>query len=251
MARLLGVRADRVIAIAFAISGALAAVVGVLLVMQTGQVSPTMGLTPVLVGFVAVVIGGFGRISGAVIGGLLLGVALLAARRLPAGRAGALPRRDRLQPAGRDPDLQAARPARRGDRGGAGVSARATALALARSASRCWSSAARWSALTALVGANGTPSLQGTVTLILCNLIIVLGLQVFIGNSGVYSFGQLGFAAAGAYVAALLTLPAAFAALQTPGPARPDRRRPARPAGVDPGRRGGAAGCWRRWSACR
>lgn len=75
MARLLGVRADRVIALSFAASGALAAVVGVLLVMQTGQVSPTMGLTPVLVGFVAVVIGGFGRMVGAVIGGLFLGIA--------------------------------------------------------------------------------------------------------------------------------------------------------------------------------
>jgi branched-chain amino acid transport system permease protein len=73
MARLLGVRANRVIAIAFAISGALAAIVGVLIVMQTGQVSPTMGLTPVLVGFIAVVIGGFGRIFGAVVGGLVLG----------------------------------------------------------------------------------------------------------------------------------------------------------------------------------
>lgn len=74
MARLLGIRADRVIAISFAISGALAAAVGVLLVMQTGQVSPTMGLTPVLIGFVAVVIGGFGSVLGAVIGGLVLGV---------------------------------------------------------------------------------------------------------------------------------------------------------------------------------
>jgi branched-chain amino acid transport system permease protein len=74
MARLLGVRADRVITIAFAISGALAAIAGVLIVLQTGQVSPTMGLTPVLVGFIAVVIGGFGRIFGAVIGGLVLGV---------------------------------------------------------------------------------------------------------------------------------------------------------------------------------
>lgn len=73
MARLLGVQADRVIAIAFAISGALAAAVGVLIVLQTGQVSPTMGLTPVLIGFVAVVIGGFGRMFGAVVGGLLLG----------------------------------------------------------------------------------------------------------------------------------------------------------------------------------
>ena len=43
--------------------------------MQTGQVSPTMGLTPVLVGFVAVTIGGFGRMLGAVIGGLFLGAA--------------------------------------------------------------------------------------------------------------------------------------------------------------------------------
>ncbi len=68
-----------------------------------------------------------------------------------------------------------------------------------------------------LVGATGTRSLEGTVTLMLCNLIVVLGLQVFVGNSGVYSFGQLGFATAGAYVAALFTLPAAFAQLQTPG----------------------------------
>ncbi len=74
MARLLGVNANRLVTISFAISGSLAAVVGVLLVMQTGQVSPTMGLTPVLVGFIAVVIGGFGRIFGAVLGGLILGV---------------------------------------------------------------------------------------------------------------------------------------------------------------------------------
>jgi branched-chain amino acid transport system permease protein len=72
-------------------------------------------------------------------------------------------------------------------------------------------------AVVVLVGASGTPSFQATVTLILCNLIVVIGLQVFVGNSGVYSFGQLGFATAGAYVAAFLTLPATFALLQTPG----------------------------------
>jgi branched-chain amino acid transport system permease protein len=86
MARLLGVRANRVIAIAFAISGALAAIVGVLIVLQTGQVSPTMGLTPVLIGFVAVVIGGFGSVLGAVVGGLLLGaVSSLLGVYLPSG----------------------------------------------------------------------------------------------------------------------------------------------------------------------
>lgn len=86
MARLLGVRANRVISLSFAISGLLAALVGVLLVLQTGQISPTMGLVPVLVGFVAVVIGGFGRISGAVLGGLVLGaLSSLLSAYLPEG----------------------------------------------------------------------------------------------------------------------------------------------------------------------
>jgi branched-chain amino acid transport system permease protein len=88
MARLLGVRADRVILVAFAISGLLAALVGVFLVAQTGQVSPTMGLTPVVVGFVAVTIGGFGRISGAVVGGIVLGaLSSLLGAYLPDGLA--------------------------------------------------------------------------------------------------------------------------------------------------------------------
>lgn len=88
MTRLLGVRANHVVALAFAISGALAGVVGVLIVMQTGQVSPTMGLTPVVVGFVAVTIGGFGRIAGAVVGGLVLGaLASLLGAFLPSGLA--------------------------------------------------------------------------------------------------------------------------------------------------------------------
>jgi branched-chain amino acid transport system permease protein len=94
MARLLGVRANRVITIAFAISGALAGLAAILLVAQTGQVSPTMGLTPVVVGFVAVTIGGFGRISGAVLGGLVLGaLSSCLGAYLPAGVA---PFRDAL-----------------------------------------------------------------------------------------------------------------------------------------------------------
>jgi branched-chain amino acid transport system permease protein len=71
-------------------------------------------------------------------------------------------------------------------------------------------------AATAALGVAGTASFQASVTLILCNLIVVCGMQVFIGNSGVYSFGQVAFAAIGAYVAALLIVPAAFVALQTP-----------------------------------
>lgn len=73
MARLLGVRANSVIATAFVISGGLAGIVAILLVARTGAVSPTMGVTPLIVGIVAVVIGGMESLSGAVLGGLILG----------------------------------------------------------------------------------------------------------------------------------------------------------------------------------
>ncbi len=66
------------------------------------------------------------------------------------------------------------------------------------------------------VGAGGGPSLRSEVTLTLCTLVIVLGLQLFVGGSGIYSFGHLAFAAIGAYTAAFLTLPGLYAALETP-----------------------------------
>jgi branched-chain amino acid transport system permease protein len=73
-ARLLGVRANRVIAAAFAISGLLCGVAGYLQVSQTGQVFPTMGLDSILVAFIATTLGGLGSLPGAVAGGYLLGV---------------------------------------------------------------------------------------------------------------------------------------------------------------------------------
>lgn len=75
MARLLGVKANRVVAVAFALSGGLAAVVAILFVAQTGTASPTMGLQLALVGFVATVIGGMGSLVGAVLGGMAVGFA--------------------------------------------------------------------------------------------------------------------------------------------------------------------------------
>jgi branched-chain amino acid transport system permease protein len=74
MARFLGVRANTVIAVSFAIAGLLAGVASFLLVAQTGAVFPQMGLQPVLVGFVAIVLGGMGSLQGAVVGGFLLGL---------------------------------------------------------------------------------------------------------------------------------------------------------------------------------
>ncbi len=64
MASLLGVRANCVIAAAFALSGLLAAVVSVLFVAQTGVVAPRMELTLVVIAFVSTVVGGLGSLVG-------------------------------------------------------------------------------------------------------------------------------------------------------------------------------------------
>lgn len=75
MARMVGVKADTVIATAFAMSGMFAAVAGLLLTAQNGILTPQLGFQPVIVAFVATIIGGMGSVVGAVVGGFLVGVA--------------------------------------------------------------------------------------------------------------------------------------------------------------------------------
>jgi branched-chain amino acid transport system permease protein len=72
-AQLIGIDINRVIATAFAIGSGLAAIAGLLFAVQAGQINPYMGFTPVLKAFIAAVIGGFGSIGGAVLGGYALG----------------------------------------------------------------------------------------------------------------------------------------------------------------------------------
>ena len=73
MARLMGVKADRVIAIAFILSGIMGGVVSLLLVIQTGTLDVRMGLMPVVFAFFATVIGGMGSLPGAALGGFIVG----------------------------------------------------------------------------------------------------------------------------------------------------------------------------------
>ncbi|MBL4786756.1 MAG: branched-chain amino acid ABC transporter permease [Cohaesibacteraceae bacterium] len=73
VARLMGIRANTVIAGAFALSGLLAGVAAVLWVSQRASVDPLMGFTPVLKAFIAAILGGLGSLRGAVAGGFLLG----------------------------------------------------------------------------------------------------------------------------------------------------------------------------------
>jgi branched-chain amino acid transport system permease protein len=72
-ARLLGVRADRVIVTAVAISGVLAAIAAVILVVQTPTITPQTGLTDTLIVFVGVVVGGLDRLVSATLGGFAIG----------------------------------------------------------------------------------------------------------------------------------------------------------------------------------
>lgn len=83
-ARLMGVKANRVITGAFAFAGLLAGVAAALILMRTPSASPTMGADWLLKAVIAAVIGGLGSFSGAVIGGLTLGL-------LEAGFRGYLP----------------------------------------------------------------------------------------------------------------------------------------------------------------
>ena len=95
-ARLLGVRANRVISLAFLISGTLAGVAGVLWIARTTSVNPTTGFVPVIEAFIASVIGGLGNLRGAVLGGFFLGTlevflqALLPGSLLPYAQAASL-----------------------------------------------------------------------------------------------------------------------------------------------------------------
>jgi branched-chain amino acid transport system permease protein len=73
MARLVGIRVNRTIAAAFMLGSVLAAVAG-LLVTPLFLADPTMGGSLGLKGFVVSVIGGFGNLPGAVVGGLALGL---------------------------------------------------------------------------------------------------------------------------------------------------------------------------------
>jgi len=75
MARLVGINVDRVISATFVIGSVLAAIGGVLIASRTGQINSAIGFMAGLKAFTAAVLGGIGNIPGAVLGGLVLGVA--------------------------------------------------------------------------------------------------------------------------------------------------------------------------------
>jgi len=85
-ARLMGVPANLVISVAFIISGFLTGVVAIFWTARTGSVEPLMGSAPLLIGFIAVVIGGMHSLPGSVVGGFVYAlVANVLSLTLPSG----------------------------------------------------------------------------------------------------------------------------------------------------------------------
>jgi branched-chain amino acid transport system permease protein len=74
-AALMGISVDRIITFTFVLGSMLAAAAGVLVALQNPKIEPYMGIMPGLKAFVAAVLGGIGNIPGAVLGGLVMGIA--------------------------------------------------------------------------------------------------------------------------------------------------------------------------------
>jgi len=72
-ARTMGINIRRMISLAFVLSGLLAGLAGILIAPLTG-IDPAFGLELMIKGFVAAVVGGLGSSSGALVGGIFVGL---------------------------------------------------------------------------------------------------------------------------------------------------------------------------------
>jgi len=86
MSALVGINSNRIISVTFAIGAALAAAAGIMVGMYYGSVRYDMGFVPGIKAFAAAVLGGIGNITGAMLGGLIIGmVEIMAAAYVPFG----------------------------------------------------------------------------------------------------------------------------------------------------------------------
>lgn len=73
-ANVVGINPERIILISFAIGSTLAGAAGILISLET-NIEPTMGMDAILKGIIASIVGGSGSVPGALVGGVLLGLA--------------------------------------------------------------------------------------------------------------------------------------------------------------------------------
>ncbi|MEP7284731.1 MAG: branched-chain amino acid ABC transporter permease [Chloroflexota bacterium] len=73
-ASLMGINVNLMISLTFLVGGALGGAAGVLFGLKTGKITPYIGFIPGLKAFTAAVLGGIGNVTGALLGGILLGL---------------------------------------------------------------------------------------------------------------------------------------------------------------------------------
>jgi branched-chain amino acid transport system permease protein len=73
-ASLMGINVNRYITLTFLIGGALGGAAGVLYALKFTRIDPFVGFFPGLKAFAAAVLGGIGNLTGALLGGLVLGL---------------------------------------------------------------------------------------------------------------------------------------------------------------------------------
>jgi branched-chain amino acid transport system permease protein len=220
LARLTGIRANRVIAGAFALSGLLAGLAALFFLARRGTADPGMGFVPLVKAFIACVLGGLGSLSGAVAGGFVLGAlevglaASLPSELLPFADAitvgivllilyvrpeGILVSRGERRPR-RFPLLRGLKLDRRRAVGVTRPAIYHGTLGLAVLGVPL--------ALVALLGATvAGPADQRAIVNFLIMIILVMGIQSFSGNSGIISFAHASFMGIGAYTAGLAAIP--------------------------------------------
>jgi branched-chain amino acid transport system permease protein len=71
--------------------------------------------------------------------------------------------------------------------------------------------------VAALLGDSGTPRIARATGTALIMLLLVVGLSVFVGGSGIFSFGHLAFMGVGAYTTAIVTMSPVQKSFQLPG----------------------------------
>ena len=82
-AALMGINVNRTIAMTFMIGSIFACVGAILFVLYSKQLKPTMGYKVGIIAFSAAVLGGIGNVPGAMLGGLLMGIAVNMATAIP------------------------------------------------------------------------------------------------------------------------------------------------------------------------
>ena len=213
---LLGINVNRVIGVTFAIGSVLGAVAGILVAMHFGAIYPTMGFVALVKGFTAAILGGMGSISGAVVGGLALGIIeSLGAAYLPSGFSDALPYVALfavllLRPAGlfRRATTSDISTHQGGLHNSDGLFDRLQPRGSDRSAGRA--DVSRLITLGGIVVATAVAPFLGDYTLRILITIIVyatmaLGTNIILGLAGQLSLSHAAFFAIGAYASALLT----------------------------------------------